>query len=297
MMTLVRSVLPRGAEKSAVRVGDRLALALEPKRATSFEGLLDLSRAGPLLDMAGLASSHAAWAKASAQIFALLPDGQGGPVLGTALGPIKAPSGSTNPGDRRAIYTLVHALRSRSVLEIGSYVGSSLISIGAAMRDSAAETGEDPGEIVSVDIVDINAPDGPWKRNGVGQSPRAALDTIGGPKVSYLAADASHFLRTTSATFDFIFLDGSHKAADVYREIHLAQRVLRPGGVVLLHDFFPEDRELWPGSRTIPGPWYALERLKREGAPVTAAPFGALPWPTKKGGNVTSLALLLRRTG
>jgi hypothetical protein len=64
--------------------------------------------------------------------------------------------------------------------------------------------------------------------------------------------------------------------------------------VILLHDYFPDLKPLWSNGRVIPGPWLAIERLKREGAPLTVKPFGALPWPTKLNSNNTSLALLLR---
>jgi hypothetical protein len=44
----------------------------------------------------------------------------------------------------------------------------------------------------------------------------------------------------------------------------------------------------------VPGPFQAIERLRAEGAPLKVLPLGALPWPTKLGSNMTSLALLCR---
>src|SRR3954449_2636637 len=60
------------------------------------------------------------------------------PELSTEIGRIvviedmKTPG--VNPGDRRALYYLLRALRPRSVLEIGTNVGASTIHIAAAMK-------------------------------------------------------------------------------------------------------------------------------------------------------------------
>lgn len=43
------------------------------------------------------------------------------------------------------------------------------------------------------------------------------------------------------------------------------------------------------------GPFLAVRRLLREGWPIVVRPLGELPWPTKLGRNVTSLALVLSR--
>jgi hypothetical protein len=46
----------------------------------------------------------------------------------------------------------------------------------------------------------------------------------------------------------------------------------------------------------IAGPCLAVERGQREGSSgIVERPLRALPWPTKLGSNVTSLALLTRR--
>ena len=44
----------------------------------------------------------------------------------------------------------------------------------------------------------------------------------------------------------------------------------------------------------IPGPFLGTERLKAEGAKLTVLPLGELPWPTKYGSNLTSLALMVK---
>jgi len=79
----------------------------------------------------------------------------------------------------------------------------------------------------------------------------------------------------------------------VYREIPVALRLLNPGGVILLHDYFPDVKPLWSNGVVIRGPFAATERLKAEGARIEVLPLSELPWPTKLGSSVTSLALLV----
>ena len=64
---------------------------------------------------------------------------------------------------------------------------------------------------------------------------------------------------------------------------------------MLLHDYFPHLKPLWANGTVIPGPYLALERLRREGAALAAVPLGALPWATKLDSTLTSLALLARQ--
>ena len=199
--------------------------------------------------------------------------------------------GALNQGDRRAIYGLVRALKPANVLEIGTYIGSSTIHVGAALRANATEGRG--GSLTTVDVIDVNGPQAPWMRCGMKRSPKQMVDELGiGDRVRFYTSDSIAFLRGCKDHFDFVFLDGSHAAKDVYNEIALTQRCLNAGALILLHDFFPDGKPLWPGLTPLPGPWLAYARLRREGAPIRAIPLGNLPWPTKAGTSVTSLALL-----
>ena len=110
--------------------------------------------------------------------------------------------------------------------------------------------------------------------------------------VSFVTQNSFVFFDNVQASFDLIFLDGDHSAATVYREIARALEHLRKDGVIVLHDVFPHHRPFWKDQTIQPGPWLAVRRLQREGAGIDVLPLGALPWPTKLGTNVTSLALL-----
>ena len=42
--------------------------------------------------------------------------------------------GGVNPGDRRALYYLVHALRPQSLLEVGTHIGASTVFLAEALN-------------------------------------------------------------------------------------------------------------------------------------------------------------------
>ncbi len=195
--------------------------------------------------------------------------------------------GGVNPGDRRAIYTLIKELKPKSVLEIGTHIGASTLYIASALSHDAA--------LITVDICDVNAKDAPWQALGLAGSPMQNLMQLGlEGQVDFICSSSEEFLRNTDKTFDFIFLDGDHGADTVYHEISLALRVLSEGGVILLHDYYPHGRALFPDNNIIPGPFRALERISAENSAIVVRPLGRLAWPTKQGSYNTSLALIMR---
>lgn len=201
-------------------------------------------------------------------------------------------TGGVNPGDRRAIYYLIRAMKPLSVLEIGTHIGASTVHIASALRHTA----ENDSNLTTVDISDVNSQiEKPWLKYGTTHAPVEIIDTMGcGSFVKFITDSSLHYLVNSQNTFDFIFLDGDHSAATVYQEIPVALNSLSKDGVILLHDYFPDMKPLWSDGSVIPGPFLATEKLRREGMNVTVLPLGKLPWPTKLGSNVTSLALLLR---
>ncbi len=192
-----------------------------------------------------------------------------------------------NPGDRRAIAALVTHLRPRNVLEIGTNVGSSTLTLAATLASTSAR-------ITTVDIVDVNDPLARrWEKYGAPRSPSANVNGLA--PVTFVVDDSLSYLARTEEQYDFIFLDGSHLAATLYRELPLALQRLAPDGVLLLHDYFPEGRPLWKNGEVIVGPYLAVRRLLKEGWPIKVVPLGRLPWSTKLGSHATSLALVLSR--
>lgn len=202
---------------------------------------------------------------------------------------------AVTPIDRRALWYLVRRRAPRSVLEIGTHIGGSTLHIAMAMKAYRA-TGTRP-RLVTVDAVDVNdAAEQRWRRYGSAASPRDMLARLG-------CADGVEFVVSRSldyfakydlgrdGEFDLVFLDGSHQPHIVYQEIPMALEALRPGGFLLLHDYFPDSKPLRGHGEVISGPYRAVERLRREGNGIVALPLGVLPW-AGMGSDTTSLALL-----
>lgn len=205
-------------------------------------------------------------------------------------------SGAVNPGDQRALYYIARALRPNSMLEIGTHVGASTGLLALALRHNNANVPGIAPKLTTVDLLDVNdSRHGAWKRIGCDQSPAEFMRKIQCEQiVTFVTRPATDYLRHSTDKFDLIFLDGDHSASGVYQEIPAAIGLLNPGGVILLHDFFPNLAPLWADGSVVPGPQLAVDRLRREMLPVTVKPLGALPWPTKQGSSVSSLAVLCR---
>lgn len=198
--------------------------------------------------------------------------------------------GGVNPGDRRALYTLVRALKPASVLEIGTHIGSSTVHIARALKTNMA------GHLTTVDVYDVNDPEtGSWKKYNLPLSVKATLEQADlADHVSFRTDGAQAFLKKTDLNFDMIFLDGDHSAAAVYSEVSAALRRLSPDGIIVLHDYFPDGKALFPGEPVISGPYLGMRRVMAENKEVHVVPLGELPWPTKLGGNTTSLAVVVK---
>jgi predicted O-methyltransferase YrrM len=199
--------------------------------------------------------------------------------------------GGVNPGDRRAVYYLIHSLKPESVLEVGTHIGASTIYIARALKSGGSR-----GKVTTVDILDVNDPaEGPWKGAGLKMAPRDfarqadCLDAI-----EFVRSGSINYLREAERKFDFIFLDGDHRAHTVYDEMAAALNILKPGGLILLHDYYPGAKALFADGDMIGGPFRALARIARENPAIKVQPLGDLPWPTKEKSHATSLALVMR---
>ena len=205
-------------------------------------------------------------------------------------------AGGVNPGDRRALFHLVHHFRPVRVLEIGTHIGASTVCIAGALNAIADDSDQPRRSVTTVDVIDVNDTHvKPWAAAGASLSPQALLASMNvADRAQFVCSSSLDFLSDSDESFDFIFLDGDHHAKTIFREIPLAVARLEQGGLILLHDYYPDGRPLWRDRKVLPGPYLAVDRWAREGTGIKALPLGELPWPTKLDSNVTSLAVLVR---
>ncbi len=196
---------------------------------------------------------------------------------------------SANSGDRRAIYHLANGLKYQSVLEIGTHIGASTSHLCLAIKDTGYP------KLKTLDVENFSDKlKRPWINYNAKYSPKEIVTRIDCSHfVTFVVANSFDFMKNCQEKFDFIFLDGDHRASSVYYEAHLASRLLNKNGMILLHDYFPKNKPLWPNIRISPGPFLAGKRVLAENKRVRILPLGELPWPTKLNSNFTSLAMVV----
>ncbi len=274
MKQMLKKVLPQPVLQQAVIFRDQIKLSMTPQRTFECGALKRSVTAGMLDDIFSSSEREKSWNSAFEKITGVY--GQT-----TAMGGV-------NPGDRRALYYLVHALRPQNLLEVGTHIGASTLFFAEALKTVSPQA-----RMTTVDILDVNGPAGPWHEQGLLMPPRQYLEKLGSSSfVNFCVSSSSTYLEDTQEKFDFIFLDGDHSPRTVYKEISLALKVLNRDGVILLHDYYPQARPLFNDRKVIAGPFMALDRIMDENRTIKVLPLGDLPWETKQGLRTTSLALL-----
>jgi predicted O-methyltransferase YrrM len=186
------------------------------------------------------------------------------------------------PAKRRLCFQIIRAMGAKSVLDIGTYVGTSAANYGAAVGSG--------GRVVTVDIRSVDADNAHWKQVGRNLSPRALMEAVGvADRVQFVTCDARKYLAETAEKFDFISIDGWHEYFAVYEEIRLALTRLNPDGLIFLDDIQIPGQRLFEGCDRFDGPWRALQRHISE-----RAPFEVIYIPHMLDLEPTSAAFLVR---
>jgi len=126
------------------------------------------------------------------------------------------------PETARLLRSLIHALRARAVLEIGTAIGYSALWMAQAL--------EPGGRLISLELDATRAATA--RRN----IDRARLSE----SISVIVGDAARFVHKVAGPFDLIFQDGDKLLYEPLLEALIAH--LRPGGVLVT------DNVLWDGE-------------------------------------------------
>lgn len=72
---------------------------------------------------------------------------------------------------------------------------------------------------------------------------KVSVDRDPATTATYIMPSDQYF-EEHNETFDIVFIDGQHDCEQVYRDITNALNVLNKGGVIVIHDCHPENREM-----------------------------------------------------
>lgn len=195
-------------------------------------------------------------------------------------------TGGVSPDDQRLLFNIISVLNPKKVLEIGTHIGSSTVSIALAMHENNARF-----FIKTVDLKDVNDEiKKPWLDFKSNNSPRNNLKTLNVEKfIEFKISDSLIFLNQETEKYDLIFLDGSHRSDHVYKEVALALKLINPNGTILLHDYYEN-------NNPIIGPREAFKRICKENKNIEINNFASLPWVEKSDGSDSSLAIIFKKS-
>lgn len=140
---------------------------------------------------------------------------------------------------------LADLAKGRRVLEIGSYFGKSTICIA---REAES--------VLCIDYFD-------------GRGTVAPCDTLEGFRRNLSKYQVSHKVAVGTpgeqfdSEFDLVFIDGSHEAESVQRDIETAIAALKPGGLIAFHDYRTSEGEVDGGWD--PGVTESVDKLIQAG--------------------------------
>jgi hypothetical protein len=128
--------------------------------------------------------------------------------------------------DCRKLYELAYFSRG-PILEIGTYGGRSAVTMALALRDAARQH-----PIVSVDIDPLAA---------VAAHRNACAHDVD-DQIVLVCSSAARFLGHAGGFLpDLVFVDGDHSEAGVRGDLAAIAPVVRPGTLLLFHDYLPAE--------------------------------------------------------
>jgi predicted O-methyltransferase YrrM len=162
-------------------------------------------------------------------------------------------------------------------LEVGTYCGKSTVHLGAVAADRGSQ-------LVTLDHhhgSEENQPGWTWHDPSLVDPRTGRLDTLPSLRhtlagaglddvVSVLVATTQQVAHWWTTPLTLLFLDGSHTEEAAQHDYAAFARHLVPGGVLAVHDVFPDPRD---GGQP---PWHVVQRALREGTFTQAGECGSL---------------------
>jgi predicted O-methyltransferase YrrM len=144
---------------------------------------------------------------------------------------------SLDAGEIMVLCAVASFLRARNVLEIGTYDGNTALNLAANLRDGGCVTTIDlPPDWNGTFVYDV--PNDHWNvtdRQRIGVQYRG---TAYESRIRQVLGDSARIdWQALNPPFDMIFIDGCHFREYVKADTTNSLRCLRPGGVVLWHDY------------------------------------------------------------
>ncbi len=143
---------------------------------------------------------------------------------------------SMSPSEVMAIGAMVRMLKPERILEIGTFEGNTTVNLAAnAPADARVYTLDLPpgwGGSFGLEVPDIHDNAAPGHHTG-----RQFLGSRHAGKVTQLWGDSARFDWDEYSPFDFILIDGCHTYEYALADTCNALRVVRPGGVIVWHDY------------------------------------------------------------
>lgn len=179
-----------------------------------------------------------------------------------------------NPGELEVLVALVRSVKARDVLEIGVNTGRT----ARALLDNVPSIEHYQG----IDVPPGYAFGCAVQKNEVPTNP--GHYALADPRFELLLRPRGSFDLSPAELrrCDVVFIDGDHSRAAVVRDSVLGEHVVRPGGMIIWHDYHDlgtvdvrdvlhERESPWETKlQHVEGTWIAFERVPMQNAAVSA---------------------------
>jgi hypothetical protein len=207
-----------------------------------------------------------------------------------------ATSGGASIGDTYTLFSLIYHLSPRNVAEIGTHNGISTFFIAWALELTQKKKQLTPS-LDTVDIVDVNHPvSGFWNKQKDGISPASRLRAANiQTPVNFYSCGSHNFFSTEDKIFDFIFIDGSHRATHVYQDTINALKNCSTDAIIVLHDYYVGGKHNFREKFPLPGVFLGVRALEKKMSDLSVMPLAELPVEVNDLKYQTSLVVLCKK--